>query len=368
MAKILLVISHLRAYGGAETVGVWLAHALTRAGHEVGIAEVYDGKGSPITYDIEPGITLHHINADESHRLRYNISCVSNAVKSLITTRGYTTCIYEGDYQSFLCLKATITTKNCTFIHHDHGAIESQWGVNKTTLMRTLGSFACDKLAVLTQKSKDFYQEHLHLSPEKVAVMVNPLTKPVDSTCQDLMLCSSDPGKGKILWAGRFSSEKGTGRIISSTEQALREQSNWSAHIYGSGNLNDDLQAEIARSSCSGLYVLEGYAPDMTSVYAQHHIGIMTSDREGLPLFLIEAQSAGLPCIAYDVVTGPSEVIQDGVTGFLIEPFNTVEFNKKLALLMSDHELRTTMGKAAQKAAQRFEEQTVIRAWEGVID
>ena len=52
--------------------------------------------------------------------------------------------------------------------------------------------------------------------------------------------------------------------------------------------------------------------------YGKYDLYLLTSDYEGMPNSLMEAMGAGLPCIATDCPTGPSELIEDGKSGFLV--------------------------------------------------
>ena len=58
-------------------------------------------------------------------------------------------------------------------------------------------------------------------------------------------------------------------------------------------------------------------------------IYILTSRHEGLPMVLIEAMSQGMACIAYDCVSGPSEIISHGENGLLVSDQNKDEMTLK---------------------------------------
>ncbi|MBK6525643.1 MAG: glycosyltransferase family 4 protein, partial [Crocinitomicaceae bacterium] len=49
----------------------------------------------------------------------------------------------------------------------------------------------------------------------------------------------------------------------------------------------------------------------------------------GLPLVIFEALSVAKPVLAFNTI-GPAEVVKEGVTGFLIKPFNDSEFAQKI--------------------------------------
>lgn len=69
----------------------------------------------------------------------------------------------------------------------------------------------------------------------------------------------------------------------------------------------------------------------------------------------LEAMASGKPVIA-SRVGGLQEIVEDGVTGFLVEPRNVGELAKKLEILMDNPDLRRTMGEAGRKRAEEVYE------------
>jgi glycosyltransferase involved in cell wall biosynthesis len=80
-------------------------------------------------------------------------------------------------------------------------------------------------------------------------------------------------------------------------------------------------------------------------------VGVLTSDAEGLSNTLIEYQMCGKPALAFDVGGNP-EVIQNGKTGFLITPGDLDGMAQKLNFLLTDENLRKSMGRNASSWAR----------------
>ena len=80
-------------------------------------------------------------------------------------------------------------------------------------------------------------------------------------------------------------------------------------------------------------------------------------------MVLLEASECGLPMIAYDCKTGPSEIIKDGENGFLIPCYDKKMMVEKLNILCNDFELRRKMGEKAKKLAKRFDKDTICEKW-----
>jgi len=115
----------------------------------------------------------------------------------------------------------------------------------------------------------------------------------------------------------------------------------------GGGDLIDQIRA----AAPANLLVI-GWA-DATKFWSSVSVALSTSDNEGMPIALIEAQLAGIPVIATDVGSN-AEVIEDGVTGFVCQK-DRDQIVAALQRLSGDADLRQKMGKAASaRALQRF--------------
>jgi glycosyltransferase involved in cell wall biosynthesis len=90
---------------------------------------------------------------------------------------------------------------------------------------------------------------------------------------------------------------------------------------------------------------------------------VLTSANEGTPVTLIEALAAERPVVATRV-GGVEDVVEDGVTGYLVRPGDTHAAAERLALLAADPELRRRMGETGR--AQVLERYAVDRLVEDV--
>jgi glycosyltransferase involved in cell wall biosynthesis len=110
-----------------------------------------------------------------------------------------------------------------------------------------------------------------------------------------------------------------------------------------------DLLPEIKRSAGSNVNVI-GWV-DAALMWSAVDIVLSTSDNEGMPIALIEAQLAGLPVVATDVGS-TSEVILNGETGFVVSK-DIGEVTNSLSRLMKEEELRKRLSEAAIAHAEK---------------
>lgn len=97
-------------------------------------------------------------------------------------------------------------------------------------------------------------------------------------------------------------------------------------------------------------------------------IYVMASHYEGFGMVLVEASSYALPCIAFDIATGPSDIIEDSKSGYLVQDNDLQGFANKLIELMNDENKRKVMGECAkQTVKERLNKESIIPLWEEVF-
>lgn len=179
-------------------------------------------------------------------------------------------------------------------------------------------------------------------------------------------------GKKKVVIAvGRLVAEKGFDRLLDiwakiKTDQALME---WKLHIVGDGYLKNMLKERIRTNGIEDSVVLKPFTRDVEQEYLQASIYAMTSLFEGFPMVLLEAFSYALPIVAFDIITGPSEIIEHEKNGFLIQDNDLEEFAKHLKMLMLDQDLRKTLGRAGKKTINTaLHKEAIYQKWKAIID
>jgi glycosyltransferase involved in cell wall biosynthesis len=95
---------------------------------------------------------------------------------------------------------------------------------------------------------------------------------------------------------------------------------------------------------------LLGHVNDIRTVWAQAHVAVLPSRREGLPKSLLEAAACGRPLIASDV-PGCREVARKGVNALLVPPDNPEALAEAIETLMNDRDLRVRFGKVSRQIA-----------------
>lgn len=119
---------------------------------------------------------------------------------------------------------------------------------------------------------------------------------------------------------------------------------------FGLGPDEKYIQDLIMMNGCGERMRLCGYLRDLKSLWASHHALLLPSRGEGTPLVAIEAMMCGRPVISTDV-GGNSEIIEDGVTGYLAEAPTLRSFGKAMNRAWKEREKWPEMGRAAHRKA-----------------
>jgi glycosyltransferase involved in cell wall biosynthesis len=115
-------------------------------------------------------------------------------------------------------------------------------------------------------------------------------------------------------------------------------------------------RSELERLAAElGIYDRVRFAGLRPSIPSPHHlfdVSALTSNSEGMPNSVLEAMAAGRPVVATNV-GAVSDVVDDGVTGYLVEPGDVAALADRLGRLLDSADLRAQMGAAGQAAAAR---------------
>ncbi len=167
-----------------------------------------------------------------------------------------------------------------------------------------------------------------------------------------LKLPKSKPGaKVTIGWIARVTGVKNPFRALEIAKLFPETQ----FLIAGGGDLLEQVKAQAPKNT-----KVLGWT-DAATLFASSDIILSTSENEGMPIALIEAQLASKPVVATNV-GGVSEVVLNSKTGFVTTK-NTQELAKALEKLIASKALRTEQGKAAKAhATKAFSVEKMISA------
>ncbi|MBN6053680.1 glycosyltransferase [Nonomuraea sp. RK-328] len=153
------------------------------------------------------------------------------------------------------------------------------------------------------------------------------------------------PDAPVVAYVGRLTGVKRPDRFVETAREVLRRVPGCQFVVCGGGELQERLEQDI--EPARDAFHLVGWRKDVETVYAAADVVLLTSDNEGTPLTLIEAQMAGTPVVSTRVGS-VAEVVQDGSTG-LLAATDAAELAEHTVRLLSDPLLASRMGEAARR-------------------
>lgn len=162
-----------------------------------------------------------------------------------------------------------------------------------------------------------------------------------------------DPHETVIVCLARLVPRKRIDVLLEALSILTKDGISYKCLIVGSGPLECELRERPGVLGISEHVDFVGYAGDVRPYLSVANIYVAPSDKEGLPLTLIEAMAFGLPCIATNIA-GHNEVVINGSTGLLIPPGAPREMAEAIKYLMTHKEERIRMGFNGRKRVEDF--------------
>ncbi|TVS00479.1 MAG: glycosyltransferase [Rhodobacteraceae bacterium] len=176
------------------------------------------------------------------------------------------------------------------------------------------------------------------------------------------------PAKEKrILWLGRVTrTQKRADMILPLWERLAARLPDWEFDVVGDGDLGDALRREAAqkgipRITFHGKQVSEPF-------FRRSAVFIMTSEFEGFPNTLVEAQSRGAVPVVFDSYPMASWLVSNDQNGALVKTGDLAAMEAAIMDLCTSPDKRERMAKAALISAEQFTEARVAGKWQSLLE
>lgn len=167
----------------------------------------------------------------------------------------------------------------------------------------------------------------------------------------------TESGRLRVVMIASLNRNKGQDLLLKAF--SLLARNDVELWLYGTTGLSArgyvrDLKRFAERNGLADRVFFPGPTHEVMRVLAEAALLVHTSWSESFGMALVEAQSCGVPVVAH-ALEGMREVVQDGVTGFLVQPGNVDQLAARIELLLEDPALRRSMGSAgALMVRERF--------------
>jgi glycosyltransferase involved in cell wall biosynthesis len=225
---------------------------------------------------------------------------------------------------------------------------------------RALVSLPSVHLTANSAAGRDSYAEWIGIPKEQVSVIPNAIDIAEYLGSQGEMEAGSrgTPALPKdslvVLGVFRLSPEKRPLLFLRVMERVKALIPQLQVVIAGVGSMMEDVQTQIANCGMAEYTHVLGRRNDVPFLVKQSDMLCLLSENEGSPNVVMEAQALGKPVVCTSV-GGTPEIVQDGVTGYLVPRDAEDQMVSRIVEVLSSKTLRDRMGiAAANRVGQEF--------------
>lgn len=352
------IVSRAENVSGKEIMTLELGDGLRKAGHEVSYVTSRWNDGHYVTRLQAMGFALRRLDLGSiSATLKWG--CLRMTGRQLLRLPGLWAdyrrflreekpdCVIHTSWHHLLLLWPFLNRERDWYWIHEVLPDKPQYRTVFARLARRLRGFVAVSEAVGQSLRA------LHIPAEKVHVVHNGLSD--FSTPGHEMITSPT---GRIGIVGQVEPWKGHHDLLTAFAALAARHSTTEVHVYGAGSVSYDRQLR-RRADELGITTRvkwHGFVSDRRSIYEQMDVCVVpvpANATEALPTVAIEAGFFCLPVVA-SRIGGLVEIIEDTVTGFLVDAGDVEQLVRRLQELLENPSLCEKMGKAAQQRVRRL--------------
>lgn len=170
-----------------------------------------------------------------------------------------------------------------------------------------------------------------------------------------------------IIALGRLEKDKQYDLLIAAFALLAHDFPTWKIEIWGEGSQQARLRRDIDQANLDRRVRLCGLTKDPEQCYTRASVVCHPSRHEGFGLVVLEAMAAGLPVVGFAQCPGVNDLVLDGQTGVLAQEMTPQALAVALRQLMSDADLRQSMGIEALQRARSYSADVVYAQWEKLL-
>jgi glycosyltransferase involved in cell wall biosynthesis len=347
--RVLHIIDSLR-YGGAETLLFELASRLDSHGFrpivyycEPGpLVDDFKNKNIPVTHlpwiaRIDPILLVRMYNAIRKEK------------PQIVHTH-----LFKSDFHGRLAARLAGVPIVVSTLHNCNA-----WARNPLFgLIYGFTTKFADRIIAVADEVRDYVIRYFRILPEKVITIPNAVSierfegksKEGLALRKEFDISHDAPLLGIV---GRLEPQKDHENYLHAAVRIHKNNQDARFLIVGEGYLRDRLIALANSLDLKEVVIFCGSRKDIPAVMAALDILVISSSYEGLPVVLLEAMAASRPIVS-TAVSGVLSVVEDGVTGILVDPSNSNALADACLRLIGNPELRKKMGQNGYERVKTY--------------
>ena len=350
MNKCYIIIYSIKKTGGTERAAINLANILSNLGVDVKMISILTDKTAEPYYDLNKSVDIYHLGMESISNGWSKLSWFINLYKKLKKIIDKKSTII-GTGHNINAIVSLFRINGIIVIGCEH--IQKEMIPKSSQILMRLSYPFLSRLVVLSETAKNKYLSYnKHLS-------VIPNSLPFD------IQNKRESGHCSIIMVGRIDKNKGYERAMPIFEYLKKNYPNWHINIYGDGEDKDKVNSILVTKGLCNVKICMP-VKDIVNKYMDSDLMMMTSYSEAMPMVILEANSCGLPVVAYSC-EGTRELIKDGYNGYIVDGDNIEEFCNRLDLLIKDKNKMDEMSQNSMDYASQFSKDAIAKKWAGIL-
>lgn len=247
--------------------------------------------------------------------------------------------------------------------------VTRNWKANY--LIKFFGLVA-DRFIGVSPAATDYLSRIARIPKNKVTLINNGVVVPRKVSQDEIITLKNDlnisPREIVIGSVGRMMMDenKRFSDLIKAFSEILNKGLKVKLILVGDGSELNNYKALAKKLNISDNIIFTGYKSDVSLYYNTFDIFALVSAYESFGLVLAEAMLHELPIVATRV-GGMKYIVENEITGFLVDKFEILKIAEKLELLILDKQLRREFGVAGyQRARQNYTEEIYVKNLEAL--
>lgn len=356
MSKICFFSGDVTRNGGTERVSILIANELAKnPKYEIQFLSLVEQKPSPF-YELDPRIKRSALGKKWLSPGPAYLPLIPK-LHSFLKREGIDVIIDIDVVLDVLSVPAAVGRKT-KVISWEHSNLDFELSQGYRRVIVRMFTKRADWIVTLTPgDAKAFCREMKR--KDRITGIYNPIS-------EDLVAGDGER-ENAIVTVARLVPVKGFDLLMQVAERVLPAHPDWKWYLCGDGPERERIEEFRRKNGLEAQLILCGLVSNVGEYLAKARLFVLTSRAEGLPMCLLEARSRGVPCVSFDIPTGPSDIIEEGVNGYLIKAFDVEKMAERINETLSDPQKMDEMGKAASENLEPFQMERVMAQWESVL-
>ncbi|MFR6018302.1 MAG: glycosyltransferase family 4 protein [Paraclostridium sordellii] len=351
--KIVFLVANIYKCGGVQRVVSTLSNKLINFNEfDITILSIFKTNENPF-FQLNKEIEVYNLYEDPFD-VRFNYFKIVKRMKRFISSKQvdiFIDCGIGLTPISYLALKNK-KIKKISWEHQNFFSCK-RWGFE--WIGKRIACKKSDCVVVITKQDLRDYIANM-TTINRIEQIYNPIYNKQKSE-------EYNPDTNKIISCGSLVHVKGFDMLVDVAKLVFEKNPNWEWHIWGDGPDKDKLQEKINSSGIKNNLILCGYSSNLDEIYKEYSLYVMTSRREGFGMVLVEAQTNKIPIVSFNCKTGPSEIVENNVNGYLINCFDVNDMAKKINEIIENREKRIDFSNKSKINVEKFNINSIVDRW-----